>query len=302
MVLAFSVYYTIQNFNLNFKIISFLIINCVFLLIFYVIIRIYEEKDIENKIIISKLLKINEQELNNEKIYKLFKRTYVQKNILDKDYKILKENFEKFIPKNFIKNISKWINEQIDLWIAIEQNLHIMFIDISGFTNISEHLTAQKALFLLNIYFDWIVEISKDNWWYVDKFLGDGIMLLFDSKNSDNVIKAAIEIRKLVNRINLANFKYKINVWIWINSWKVTLWTIWAKNRMDITAIWDPVNVAARLEHQTRIEQDWIIFSKETYDLIENKDKFNINKIGKKFIKGKKEKIELYSILEKKKN
>ena len=121
-------------------------------------------------------------------------------------------------------------------------------------------------------------------------------MIVFDSKNSDDILKTAVEIIKLIKKINIGQYKNKINMWIWINSWEVILWTIWSKNRMDISIIWDVVNVASRLEHLTRENEDWIIFSKSTFDLLKDKNKFNINNLWEKKIKWRKEKLYLYWI------
>lgn len=247
---------------------------------------------------ISQLLKLDESliNINNENIYRIFKRFIIKKNILENDYYKLKSNFNKFVPETFINSISKWILENIKIGSNIEKELHIMFIDISWFTTISENLTPNKSLKLLNIYFDWIVEISKENWWYIDKFLWDWIMLIFNEKKSDNVLKTAIEILKLVERINITNFENKINIWIGINSWRAILWTIGSKYRMDITVIWDSVNTASRIEDQTRVEKKWILFSEKTFNLIEKKNLFNIEEIWEKKLKWKKEKIKLFSI------
>ncbi len=281
----------------------FIIGNFLIMFFFFIINKIYKKEFLKKQNEIDKLLKLDKNWTSWKKedwIYKLFKRNYIKKNILEKDYLNLKMNFQKFIPDNFLKNISnKWLNEDIEIGLSKEKDLHIMFIDISGFTKISEELTPEKALFLLNIYFDWIVEISRKNWWHVDKFLWDWIMLVFDEQYSDKILQTAIEIRDLVWKINIANFKHKITIWIWINSWKATLWTIWSKDRMDITIIWDSVNIASRIEELTRNEKDWILFSQNTYQLIKNKEKFRIDYIWKKSLKWKSEEIKLYWITKK---
>ncbi|MDQ7022944.1 MAG: adenylate/guanylate cyclase domain-containing protein [Candidatus Gracilibacteria bacterium] len=235
------------------------------------------------------LLKLDESliNLNKDNIYKLFKRHIIKNKILENNYLHLKNNFIKFIPETFINTVSKGILEDIKIGSNKEKDLHIMFIDISGFTEISEYLKPEKALQLLNIYFDGIVEISNSNGGYIDKFLGDGIMLVFDEKNSDNVLKTAIEIIELVNKINISNFKDKINIGIGINSGKAILGTIGSKNRMDITIIGDTVNTASRIENSTREEKEWILFSESTYNLLKEKNLFNIKYIGEKELRGK---------------
>ena len=69
---------------------------------------------------------------------------------------------------------------------------------------------------------------------------------------------------------------------------------------MDITIIWDTVNTASRIENQTRIEKEWILFSEKTFDLIEKKNLFNIEEIWEKKLKWKKNEIKIFWIVEKK--
>ena len=289
--------------------IFFLAWNMLFVIIFYTTNKLHsKELDLEKnsikKLIDSDSIEANET-LNKEflyedhnAIYRLFKRLYIKKNIVEKDYNDLKNNFQKLVPENFLDDIWKWVSENINIWMSIEKKLHIMFIDISGFTKISEKLTPSKTLFLLNIYFDWIVEIVKKNWWYVDKFLWDWLMLIFETEFSDNVLKSAVEIRKFVEQINVWKMVQEITVWIWINSWKAILGTIGSKERMDITIIWDSVNIAARLENITRSKKEWIIFSEETFKLLQKKKDFNINNIGKTPIRGRNSRINIYWIIE----
>ena len=297
-----SIFYGYMIGHLDYSIVFF-IANSVFWITFiikYILNMIYHEKE---KFKIQRLIKTwNDEKLKRLKfredsdLYKIFKRTYIAKNILEKDIDEIRQNFNKLIPEQFIKGIWKWLWEELKIWLSVKKELHIMFIDISGFTKISENINSDKALMLLNIYFDWIVEITKKNWWYVDKFLWDWIMIIFDCKNSDNILRTSVEIIKLINKINIGKYKNRISMWIGINSGKVILWTIWSRDRMDISIIWDTVNVASRLEQLTRENENWVIFSKTTYDLLEDKNKFNINKLWKKDIKWKKEGMILYGI------
>ena len=133
----------------------------------------------------------------NEDTYKLFKNMYIKKNLLAKDYEDLKSVFLKFIPEAFIDEVGKMWTDKISLGLSVKKHLNVMFLDIIWFTTITENLAPDKALLLLNMYFDWIVEIIKENWWYVDKFLWDGIMAIFDWYTSDSAIKTAIEYNYL---------------------------------------------------------------------------------------------------------
>jgi class 3 adenylate cyclase len=81
-----------------------------------------------------------------------------------------------------------------------------MFLDIIGFTRISETLTPDKTLLLLNIYFDGISEIVYRHNGYIDKFLGDGIMIIFDQETSDSALICAMEIIRFMNKFRISSF------------------------------------------------------------------------------------------------
>lgn len=245
-------------------------------------------KDI-NKIL-QKKLKYKE---NNE-TYKLFKNMYLRKNLANKDFDDLKWVFYKFIPEDLLKEVTPLDWNKLALWISIKKYLNVMFLDIIWFTKISEHMQPEKALLLLNVYFDWIVEIIKDNWGYIDKYLWDWIMIIFNSKNSDSAIKAAVEIQEFMSKIQITEAWRRISIWIWINSWEVILWTIWSKNRMELTIIWDTVNTASRLEWLTRKYKEKIIISEETHKVLKDKSKYNIREIWEKHVKWKKDWINIF--------
>lgn len=243
---------------------------------------------------IKKLLLKEDSYKENKDTYKLFKNMYIKKNLVAKDYNDLKKTFLKFIPEAFLKEVWRKGADKILLWISLKKNLTVMFLDIIGFTTITEKLAPDRALLLLNIYFDGVVEIIKENWWYIDKFLGDGMMVIFDNIYSDNSIKAAIEVQSFMQKFQVSEIWKKISIWIWINSGEVILWTIWSNNRMEITIIWDVVNTASRLEWLTRIYENNIIISEATYKNILNQENFIISDLWYKTLKWKEKEIRIY--------
>jgi class 3 adenylate cyclase len=174
--------------------------------------------------------------------------------------------------------------------------MHVMFLDIIWFTTITEKLKPERALLLLNIYFDWIVEIIKSFDWYIDKFLGDGMLVVFTEKDSDNILKASIEIQKYIQNFRVSEIWRNISIWIWINSWNVIMWTVGSTKRMELTIIWDVVNTASRIEGLTRKYKDKIIISEESFNNIKNRSEFNINDLWKIVLKWKKIKKRIYGV------
>lgn len=302
-------FYMYEKLN-DFKIL-YLSLNVFILLIFFILNKKYEIeynnwrndirtlnwsilswKDNVIKDILLKKLSFKE----NQDTYKLFKNMYIRKNLIAKDYNDLKTVFLKFIPELFLREVGNMWTDKISLWLSVKKYLNVMFLDIIWFTSFTEKMPPDKALFLLNVYFDGIVWIIKDNWWYVDKFLWDGIMIIFDWMNSDSAIKAAIEIQNFMNKIQSSDVWKKISVWIWINSWDVILWTIWSDKRMEITIIWDVVNTASRIEWLTRAFKNNIIISDSTFKWIQKTEDFTINNLWLKTLKWKKTKIRIYGV------
>lgn len=234
--------------------------------------------------------------IENKRIESLIKKAYIKWNLFKKDFNELKWIFEKFIPQDIYKKLGFRGYERVTLGSCISKNVTIMFLDIMWFTKMSEDISPEKALILLNIYFDWIGEIVYKRWWYIDKFLWDWIMMLFEQEDSDDAIMCAIEIQEFVKKFQISTIGKKINVWIGINSWEVIMWTIWTKKRMEATVIWDNVNIASRLQALTRKYNKWIIISEGTYNYIKDKSKFSTNRIGDEKISWKDNKVSIFSV------
>lgn len=309
-------YYSIIFFNANLAekisnyFVFWFIINIILIFLFFIFNIIYIKDLKDGKNTIKKLINLsgfnkeNNKEFlskkskykETEEIFDLFKNMYIRKNLLLKDYKDFQLLFSKLVSSKLIDKISEKGRDRITLGLSTKKKLNIMFIDIIWFTTIAEKLTSERSLFLLNIYFDWIVEIIEKNGGYIDKFLWDWMMVIFDGNFSDNTIKTSIEIQQFMKTFRISKLWKKISVGIGINSWEVILWTIWAKNRMEISVIWDIVNTASRIENLTRHYNENIIIGKNTYDSIKNKNDFNIVNLWIKNLKWKRKKIEIYWI------
>lgn len=234
--------------------------------------------------------------IENKKLEWLFRQALLKNNLIHKDYFDLKEVFTKFVPDDIYKEIGYRGYEKIALWSCVSKRLTVMFLDIMGFTRISETLTPDKTLLLLNIYFDGIGEIVYRHNGYIDKFLGDGIMIIFDQETSDSALICAMEIIRFMNKFRISSFWQKIDVGIGINSWDVIVGTIGTKKRMDATVIGDNVNIAARLQSLTRKHKKNIITSQSTIDLIQDKTQFSLHSLGEEILTGKEYPVGIWSV------
>lgn len=160
----------------------------------------------------------------NARFLSLFKRTYIEHNLLEKDYEEFKKVFDMFIPKEIHRHLGFRGYERIVLGTAEKKELSIMFLDIMKFTTVSESIKdPYRALLLLNIYFDGIGDIIYKYHGYIDKYLGDGILAIFDKDDTTSAIHAAIEIQEFIKKFQISTIGRYIEIGIGINTGSVIL-------------------------------------------------------------------------------
>nr|WP_297349438.1 adenylate/guanylate cyclase domain-containing protein [uncultured Glaciecola sp.] len=168
----------------------------------------------------------------------------------------LNQNFQKFVPRQFVEHIYKQ-GQSIELGYADEDNVAILFCDIRGFTGLSEKMSPQELMNFLNSYFLRMNAPIHDNKGFIDKFIGDAIMALFDNPEGSDCdkaqdsIRAAIGLRRallLYNEHREKSGYAAVNIGIGIHFGPVIIGTVGSDDRMDTTVIGDSVNIAQRLE------------------------------------------------------
>lgn len=174
----------------------------------------------------------------------------------------------------------------------------VAFIDICGFTAISETEPADKVVGMLNAYFDIMVnEIIKEEG-TVDKFLGDAVMASFKGPyHLDRAMDACLAIREAIKKaeIGIGPNLYKPEVSIGINSGEMVWGNIGSATlrRLDYTVIGDAVNVAARLQGAARKGQ--ILISEAGYNKV--KESFSCKRWKEIKMKNKELPVTVYEIL-----
>ncbi len=174
----------------------------------------------------------------------------------------------------------------------------VMFIDICGFTAISERESPDTVVSLLNKYFDIMVNTIVENDGYIDKFIGDAVMAVFkDDHHLDHAVEAALEVRNQINNIpDSADINaFKSQVSIGIASGEVICGNIGAASlkRLDYTVIGDVVNTASRLQDIGKPNQ--IIITEHCYLSI--KESFECKKLFEAQLKNKKETLNVYEVI-----
>lgn len=176
----------------------------------------------------------------------------------------------------------------------------VLFIDICGFTSISEKLPANTVVTLINKYFDLMVkEIISQNG-HIDKFMGDAVMAVFRGEyHLDRAIDAALAVREKMKAVEDTfpeGTVYRPRVSIGINSGEMVSGNIGSASlrRLDYTVIGDTVNMAQRLQSVAKPEQ--IVISEAIYEKV--KESFSCERIGEVNLKNKEKPVVLYAVKE----
>jgi class 3 adenylate cyclase/FixJ family two-component response regulator len=173
----------------------------------------------------------------------------------------------------------------------------VAFIDICSFTTISEHETPDRVVNMLNNYFDVIVKEIIAQGGYVDKFIGDAVMVVFRGDfHLDRAIDACLAVRIKIAELpnESGNIFFSPKVSIGINSGEMISGNIGSASlrRLDYTVIGDAVNTAQRLQSVANPGQ--IIINERSYEKV--KESFNCNRVGEVELKNKTTPMVIYNV------
>lgn len=220
---------------------------------------------------------------------------------LKKTLQAIKENniLKMYVDRNVLDFMSGSEYENV---IAANETVEatVVFIDICGFTAISEKVAPDVVVRLINKYFDVMVgEIINQNG-YVDKFMGDAIMAVFREEfHLDRAIEASLAVRAKIAEIEeeiTAELTYLPEVAIGINSGEMISGNIGSTKlrRLDYTVIGDTVNIAQRFQSIANPSQ--IIISEGAYHQV--KESFICAEVGAVELKNKAKSVMVYEVVE----
>ncbi len=205
--------------------------------------------------------------------------------------------FKKYVAPQVVENIAKNGDYKMSLG-GTKKNIAVLFVDIRGFTPLSEQLLPEQVVAILNEYLDMVTKAVFKYGGTLDKFIGDAAMAVFNAPFDceDYTYKAIMTAREIaINSSEIferlsQQYGCNLGCGIGVNCGDAVVGNIGSDFRMDYTAIGDTVNTAARLESNAKTGQ--ILISDAVYK--ELKDRINAVPLEDITLKGKKNKIEVY--------
>lgn len=214
---------------------------------------------------------------------------------------LLRSNLERYHSPDVVEMIIKHgSDKKIELTVE-EKDVSVVFADVQDFTTLSEELTPTEIAGLLNELFEKTTQIIFSFDGSVNKYIGDAIMAVFGAPitshdHARNAVEAAVAIVKAVKKIAEENKDSKslYNIRVGVNTGRVVAGNIGAQKRIEYTVLGDAVNVASRLNQHAKSNE--VVIGPLTYQHV--KDHFKTESLGAVKLKGKKENIQVYRILE----
>ncbi len=178
------------------------------------------------------------------------------------------------------------------------QPVTVVLTDLRGFTTISERLGPADSVNLLNKVFESLVDIVFQYKGTLDKFSGDGMLVVFGVPNSqpDDALRAILAARQMVAKVRELNTGVPLNLGIAIHTGNVIFGNIGSPKRMELTVIGDPVNTVFRMEALNKEFGTTIIISERTYAEVRND--IQARELPPRKLPGKLEEVRLYAVEE----
>ncbi len=220
----------------------------------------------------------------------------------ERDKKAIRSAFQSYLHPDLVK-------EMMDNPGALKlggqrRECTILFSDVRNFTSISEKMDPQVLVTLMNEYFDPISQVIIAEGGYIDKFIGDAVMVIFGAPkatetHAEQACRTAIRMVAKVKELEPI-FKEKFNIeafkiGIGIHTGEVIVGNIGTQKRLNYTVMGDTVNLASRLESATKELGATACMSESTFQKVG--DHIKSRYLSEISVKGKEIKVRVYEIL-----
>lgn len=207
--------------------------------------------------------------------------------------------FKKYVAPQVVSKIAKSGSYELKLG-GETREIAALFVDIRGFTPLSESLEPEQVVEILNSYLKLTTSCIFKHGGTLDKFIGDAAMAIFNAPfdTEDYVYSAVLTAWDIarggdeIERECLEKFGKAVGFGVGVNCGKAVVGNIGCDFRMDYTAIGDTVNTAARLE--ANAPRGRVYISDAVYERV--KDRITVEEVGEIPLKGKSNGVFVYSV------
>jgi len=224
-----------------------------------------------------------------------------QKMAMEAERRQLMGLFERYVSADVAAEI--WKNRDAIVLAGEERVATILFSDIRSFTATTAGVPSSEVLGWLNSYLTVMSDVVKKNRGFLNKFIGDGIMVVFGApltegpkEDACRAVRRAVEMLARVDEwnANKAPGNPPLKIGIGIHTGQVTAGNVGSPDRLEYSVIGEAVNLASLLESLTKECGAPIVFSPTTCEHIQ--DQFSVVSLGERPVRGFTTDVPLYSV------
>lgn len=210
--------------------------------------------------------------------------------------------FERFVSPEMVEQM---IERGLEATRGRRTELTILFSDIRGFTTMSEQMTPDEVVALLNEYLGVMTDVIHRHGGTIDKYEGDLIMAFFNAPipqpdHARRAVEAAIDMRVTLNKLKAkwareGDRPTGFEMGIGLNTGDAFVGLIGSSKRINYTCIGDSVNLASRVQDLTKDIKWPLLITEFTHEKV--KDHFDCEYAEARMVKGKTKPVGMYRVL-----
>ena len=215
----------------------------------------------------------------------------------------IKKQFQSYLSKALVEKLQK--NPELLKLGGDSRELSIMFTDVRGFTSISEHYgdNVQGLTQIMNRYMTAMTAKILENEGTLDKYIGDAQMAFWnapldDKQHAKNAVKTALSMLGDLDEFNrsiAAEGVPPFGMGLGINTGMVVVGNMGSDQRFDYTCLGDAVNLASRLEGQSKPYGVKLVIGPKTAEYVA--DEYFVIELDTIAVKGKKQGVNIYTVI-----
>lgn len=216
-----------------------------------------------------------------------------------------RRTLERYVSKDVVRELLDNPQTYLNTLQGVRKPVTILFSDVRGFTTMTEAADPAQLVTQLNEYFKEMVGIVFVEHGSLDKFIGDAVMALWGSitsegagRDAQRAVAAALAMRRALARLNI-NWQQRgmksLEFGIGVNQGDVIVGNLGSEEKMEVSVIGDPVNLASRLEGLTKEYKLDLLLGESMVPLVQ--DRFALRTVDSVQVKGKTKPVRVFTVI-----
>ena len=226
----------------------------------------------------------------------------VRIRLVDRKSNLIRREFGRYLSPVLVQQMID--QNQLPQLGGEEREVTVMFADLTGFTAASEVLESARLVAILNRYLDAIAEIVQAHGGYVDKFIGDAVMAMFNAPADvdDHAFRAVTAAQEIIRRVqemaaaDQAAGEPHFDIKVGISTGSSTVGNVGSQDRVNYTVVGENVNLAARFESLPSVLGTRIVIGPRAAERV--RDRFVLLRLVSVRVKGKTRGVDVFAPLD----